>query len=387
MSLTRMIGLTFLVLAGDVTAASAQNYANYSPAKTINAMRSYDPKLKIIAAHRGHFYQDCPENSVCSVLATARDSVEAVEIDVRESGDGTLWPIHDTNIGRVTNYTLTGALFDPYASDSNNEKNNPAITDMNDRALGALKLRDPLGNVTSYSFITLSALLQQTDRNNATLVYIFDIKTAGAISKTAALVKQLGIQNRSVLKFNSTLTSPGGVSNLTGGVNFAPVLGTGSLDTIADNYNNGSSPIERVDNYVSAFSKVSGFVYFELRNKMLVGPSNKNQSVTVEGPLRDVDFYVSASKINWGGYAPAVEHYATSSQPGTGYYSLNGHCCTSLTARMDTSKYFGNDTRDDRENLSLMVPVNGVIIAERAGDALSSAKQSGYRDNVGKILN
>jgi hypothetical protein len=36
-----------------------------------------------------------------------------------------------------------------------------------------------------------------------------------------------------------------------------------------------------------------------------------------------------------GGFSPQVEHYARNGEPGTGYYTVEGHCCTPLEARMD----------------------------------------------------
>lgn len=354
---------------------------NYSPAKVIQAMKVNNQRLRIIVEHRGRFYQDCPENSVCAMNATTREGVEAVEIDVRESADGTLWPIHDTNIGRTTNFSADGHLFNPYTRSAANERNNPAIHDLHDATLRSLKLRDPLGHVTGDAFQPLDAMMHKVDVGNRNLVYMFDIKTRPAIAKTAAMVRRLGLQDRAILKFNSTLVSPGTVLSETHGINFVPVIGTGSLDQIVDHYHlEKTSPSERVAAYVNDFAKTAGFVYFEVRNKMFTGPRSGSAFDTkVEGPLSQIDFYMALTHIPQGGYAPYTEHYATPSQPGTGYYYVDGHCCQLLTDNHDRSGYFGIDSRDDREVLHYMVSYNAVTISDIAAAAMSEARQMGAR--------
>jgi len=363
---------------------------NYSPSKVINAMGVANNRLHIIVEHRGAFHQDCPENSNCSINATAHEGVEAVEIDVRESSNGTLWPIHDTKIGRVTNYSFNGKLFNPYEVSTANESNNPSIALMNDAALQKLKLRDPLGVVTRFSFVPLETLMRYAHQSNNNLVYIFDIKTASAIQKTAAMVRKLRIEDRSVLKFNGNLTTPAAVSRLTQGVRFVPVIGTGSLDSIVDNNhlekNNSQG---RVNAYVWDYSHASGFLYFEIRNKMYGGSSSDYimNGMPIEGPLVFLIKNLVTARIPVGGFSPQVEHYARNGEPGTGYYTVEGHCCTPLEARMDSSRYFGNDTRDDRSSLIAMVAANNVIIAERGADALAQAVRDGSRADEARIMN
>lgn len=377
------------LFAATAMTSAAMAATNYSPAKVIQAMKKDNKRLRIIAEHRGYFHQDCPENSICSIEETTRENVEAVEIDVRESGDGTLWPIHDTTLGRMTNYSLNGRLFDPYSTSQENEYNNPAISRVRDALLEKLKLRDPLGAVTDYAFLPLEIMMHKVDQLNRNLVYIFDIKTASGISKTADMIRRLGIQDRSILKFNSTLTSPSNVRSLTGGLYFVPVIGTGSLDTIADHYHQEkSTPAERVGAYAMDYAHTAGFVYFELRNKMMRGnTSGSNLSgVYFDGSLLKLDSVLAFSGVPIGGFSPQVEHYGRNGQPGTGYYSVDGNCCTPLESRLDSSRDFGNDTRDDRSNTHQMVAVNQVIIAERAGDAMAEARRIGARTDQNSIL-
>ncbi|APX65760.1 hypothetical protein AV944_07820 [Sphingomonas sp. LK11] len=378
-----------VLFAATAMTSAAMAATNYSPAKVIQAMKKDNTRLRIIAEHRGYFHQDCPENSICSIEETTRENVEAVEIDVRESGDGTLWPIHDTTLGRMTNYSLNGRLFDPYSTSQENEHNNPQISRVRDALLEKLKLRDPLGAVTDYAFLPLETMMHKVDQLNRNLVYIFDIKTASGISKTADMIWRLGIQDRSILKFNSTLTSPSYVHSLTGGLYFVPVIGTGSLDTIADHYHQEkSTPAERVGAYAMDYAHTAGFVYFELRNKMFGGRTSGSElsGVYFEGPMLKLDTQLAFAGVPIGGFSPQVEHYARNGQPGTGYYSVDGHCCTPLEARLDSSRDFGNDTRDDRSNTHQMVAVNQVIIAERAGDALAEARRTGARADQNSIL-
>jgi hypothetical protein len=378
-----------VLFAATALSSAAIAATNYSPSKVIQAMKKDNARLRIIAEHRGYFHQDCPENSICSVEETTREGVEAVEIDVRESGDGTLWPIHDTTLGRMTNYSLNGRLFDPYSTSQENEYSNPEISRVRDGLLEKLKLRDPLGAVTNYDFLPLETMMHKVDQWNRNLVYIFDIKTKSGISKTADMIRRLGIQDRSILKFNSNLTTPSSVRALTGGLYFVPVIGTGSLDYIADHFHQEkSSPADRVGAYALDYAHTAGFVYFELRNKMLRGNTSGSNldGVYFDGPMLKLDSILAFSGVPIGGFSPQVEHYGRNGQPGTGYYSVDGHCCTPLEARLDSSRYFGNDTRDDRSNTHQMVAVNQVIIAERAGDALAEARRTGARADQNSIL-
>lgn len=376
------------IAAITVTMAAPASAENYSPVKVIQAMKVNNPHLRIIAAHRGHFMRGCPENSICSIDQTANDGVEAVEIDVRESADGTLWPIHDTNIGRMTNYTSGGHLFDPFARSAANDRSNPAISSTRDDLLRTLKLRDVEGNVTRYPFQLLEAMVHDADVRNRNLVYVFDIKTGSAIIKTAAMIRRLRIQDRSILKFNSTLVDPGSLGGIMQGLHFVPVIGTGSLDQIVDHYHlEKPTPAERVNAYVYDFARTSGFVYFEVRNKMFSGSAGGDGSgVRVEGPLTQVDFYMALMQIPQGGYAPFPEHYSVPGQPGTGYYYVNGQCCHLLTDHFDQSRYFGSDTRDDRESLGYMLGYNAVVISDLASRALDRARQMGARADAYKIL-
>lgn len=378
-----------LLVGATLFSPAALSAKNYSPVKVIQAMGEDNTRLRIIAEHRGAFHQDCPENSICAINETSREGVEGVEIDVRESGDGTLWPIHDTTIGRMTNYSRDGKLFDPYTSSDENERNNPAINRMRDGILGHLKLRDPLGNVTSYSFEPLETMMKEVDRSNRNLVYIFDVKTTGAISKTADMIRRLGIQDRSILKFNSNLTTPDKVRSLTGGLNFVPVIGTGNLDYVVDHFHlEKSDPAERVGLYALDYAHTPGFIYFEVRNKMFSGKTSGSDlsGVRYEGPLYKLDTQLALSDIGIGGFSPQVEHYARNGQPGTGYYTVDGHCCTPLEARLDSSRYFGDDKRDDRSNTHQMLAVNQVVIAERGADALAEARRTGARADEDEIM-
>ncbi|KQR81363.1 glycerophosphodiester phosphodiesterase family protein [Sphingomonas sp. Leaf343] len=370
-----------------VTLAAPAVAENYSPAKVIQAMKVDNSRLRIVVEHRGHFSGGCPENSACAMAATADGGIEAAEIDIRESADGTLWPIHDTKIGRLTNYSANGHLFNPFYHSAQNDVNNPAIEAMRDATLRTLKLRDPSGVVTSSPFQPLEAMMHQVDVRNRNLVYVFDIKTKAAIGKVAAMIKRLGLDDRSVLKFNSTLTSVSEVSAETQGLHFVPVLGTGSLDQIADHHHlEKSQPSERIAAYVSDWAHTGGFVYFEVRNKMFSGPSSGNTfDAKVEGPLSELDFYMALSRIAIGGYAPHTEHYSTADQPGTGYYFVDGQCCQQLGGTLDRSRAFGPDLRDDRENLHYMISYNAVTISDQAASALNVARAMGGRADQYKL--
>ncbi len=382
----RFLGALIVAMVTLSTPAAAKQ--NYSPAKVIEAMKANNHNLRIIVEHRGSFSQDCPENSICAINATGNAGIEAVEIDVRESADGTLWPIHDTRVGRTTNFAANGHLFDPYVRSERNTQSNPEISKLRDATLEKLRLRDPLGNVSRYSFQRLENMMRDVDIGNRNLVYMFDIKTSSAIGKTASMIRRMGLQDRSILKFNSTLVSPRNLLAETQGLHFVPVMGTGSLDQIADHFHlERSSPSERVNAYVHDLSRTRGFVYFEVRNKMFSGPTSNNDfDAKVEGPLNQVNFYMRLTGITQGGFRPSPEHFSTPNQPGSGYYFVDGQCCQQLAQHHDTSRHFGTDTRDDRENLHYMISYNAVIISEKGSQALAKARAMGARKEQHRLL-
>jgi glycerophosphoryl diester phosphodiesterase len=55
-----------------------------------------------VVAHRGHTGK-APENSLASVEAAVNAGIEAVEVDIRFSLDGTPWLLHDAHLERTTN--------------------------------------------------------------------------------------------------------------------------------------------------------------------------------------------------------------------------------------------------------------------------------------------
>ncbi len=67
-------------------------------------MSHVNPKLKIMVAHRGAHADNVPENSKCVIDRAVANNIEPVEIDVKETRDGVLWPSHDIRIGRGFNY-------------------------------------------------------------------------------------------------------------------------------------------------------------------------------------------------------------------------------------------------------------------------------------------
>ncbi len=211
--------------------STAQAWAeNYSPTKVIAAMKQNNPRLKIIMLHRGHFSQGCPENSGCAITAASRADIEAVEIDVKESAGGTLWPIHDDTIGRATNHTIDGHLFDPYTTNQNPD-NNPDIAHTRDATLLSLHLRDPLGHVTQYPFLNPESLLRTVDLANRNIVYVLDMKTPTSLKKAAQIIKQLRIEDRTILNFNIAFYPAAVIQQETLGVHFVPTIGTGNFDS------------------------------------------------------------------------------------------------------------------------------------------------------------
>ncbi len=374
---------SIVLLASSVTAASASSI-NYAPSKVITAMRTIDPKLKIVIAHRGIYGPLCPENSECAIDAAVNNGIEAVEIDVKESADGTPWPSHDLTVGRGTTYTRNGVFFDPYHRYAANDANNPLISSMHDADLRKLELRDINGHVVGrYKNISLQELLSYARIYHKNIVFVFDIKFPQSVKKVAQIVKTLGLDNQAILKFSATFFQPLAVHQQTMGLAFAPTLYAPQLDEIANKYFLQKSVDDRVFTYMHDFSFVQGFTYYEIGNKMY---RRAGSAAGVEGPTAKITNQLYVKGFPVGNFIPVIEHHADSRSPQTGFFHTDGYCCTRLIDFLSHTKYFGSETRDDRTDLDVQVRFNANVITDNAIGARAEAERIGSRQDLWKIL-
>lgn len=375
--------MSLLVVCTWASAVQAASVA-YEPDKVISAMRRIDPKLKIIIAHRGTYGYLCPENSECAIDAAVANGIEAIEIDVKESADGTPWPSHDTTVGRGTTYTRNSVFFDPYHHSSSNDANNPLISSLHDDQLRQLALRDIDGHVVGrYKNIDLQQLMAYVRLKHRNVVIVFDIKYPQSVKKVAQIVKTLGLDHQAVLKFSATFFSPLDIHAHTMGLAFAPTLYAPQMDHIADHFFLEKAPQDRVLTYMKSISYIQGFTYYEIGNKMFRWFGS---AADVEGPTAVLTHHLNISGFPVGNFIPVIEHHADSRSFQTGFYHTDGYCCTRLIDFLSHTVHFGNETRDDRPDIALQVRYNENVITDDAVAAHAEASRIGSRQNVGLIL-
>jgi hypothetical protein len=355
----------------------------YDAAKVVAAMGRVNPRLKIIISHRGIYGPGCPENTTCSISRAAEADIEAVEIDVKETKDGVPWPSHDLTVGRGTTYNRDGRFFSPFENSAANEANNPLVSALTEAQLKTLELRDIKGDVVrNYTPLNLKELVRRAAIYNPNIAFVFDIKYPQSVKKIAQIVKDLRISDRVVLKFLATFFLPARVGNETLGVAFAPTLYAGSLDAISDiNYVNYPNRQDRLYLFMKAFSYVNGFKFYEMGNKML---KKEGSAVDVQGPLATLTKRLANDRLSIANFIPVIENRSSNSQF-NGFYNTFGHCCVKLTDYLTKTKYFGNETRDDRWLVDMQVRYNENVITDNAVEAKFTATVLGSRQDVYQI--
>ena len=142
-----------------------------------------------IVAHRGGLYDQFPESSLSLFDATTRsfkaDTV-VVEIDIRESKDGTLYLMHDPTVDRTSS-------------------GKGKLEDLSDKELNTLRLRKKDGNITAEHIPTFDEVLTFIRNRNINLM--LDIK-APIHEKVLEQVKKHKLEHRMlVLTFQNDITA------------------------------------------------------------------------------------------------------------------------------------------------------------------------------------
>lgn len=136
-------------------------------------------KRPVLAAHRGGFFNELPENSLAAIDYTRQNARLPVimEIDIRKSGDGTLWVLHDEQLDGATD-------------------GKGAVSNASDVYLRGLKLRSKRGVVTTFPIPAFQDLLAYAKENN--ILLMLDIK-ANVWDEVIKMVLSAGLERQCIL--------------------------------------------------------------------------------------------------------------------------------------------------------------------------------------------
>jgi hypothetical protein len=377
-SRTRLKSLALALACALLTAlsgiASAAN--DWNPRHILNAMknpyRNNSASVAVIA-HRGLVGPGCPENSSCSIMATYNNNIEAIELDVKQSADGTLWLFHDQNAGRVLyhspNFNIFQAPTYPYGW-------NPDIRSLSNNELANAFLRDKNFAKTGYHPVALARALAIVARDVDHMVVVLDLKTLDAVSRAADLARAFYMENQVVLKFSASLLAknPNAITRFTKGVAFAPTIYAGDMDTLADGGYVGlcgsisaNTPYCRVNAWISQARGQTGFAWLEIGNKQ---PRRSDPTAELLAEQQSMHRAI-------GAFSPVPE-YRLSSHDGYHFVRSNGTCCASLNDYLSRTKYFGNEAGDDRSNFRAQAVAGFTSII--TDDPLSITRSGVHRD-------
>lgn len=356
--------------------ASAAN--NWNPQHILNAMKSpYQGNRAdvTVIAHRGVVGNGCPENSTCSILNTYNNNIEAIELDIKQDANGLLWLFHDQNAGRVVDHDPG---FNIFQNATNPSGWNPDIRTLTGHELVNSFLRDKNFAKTNYRPTSLASALNTVVTNANHMVVVLDLKTLDAVSRAADQVRAFRMQNQVVLKFSASLLpkTPSDITRFTKGVPFAPTVYAGDMDNLADGGYVGlcgsispNTPFCRVSAWISEVRGQSGFAWLEIGNKQ---PRRSD-------PTAELLAANQAQKRAIGAFSPVPE-YRLSSHDGQHYVRSNGTCCASLDNYLTRTKYFGNETADDRPDFRGQVTAGFTSII--TDDPLSVIRANVPRDTT-----
>jgi glycerophosphoryl diester phosphodiesterase len=326
---TRRVLALALFGCGAVSVANAQQ--NYNPVHVIGQMKlvfpqSGGPKLNVIAAHRGIYkaINGCPENSTCSIPQTYNNNIEAIELDVRLSGNGTPWLFHDYNLGRVTNINYNGQYYSPFT----NGGPNPGVANTSDYIISSYALRDSNFNVTGYYTCTLARALQLIKNSYPHMAVLLDVKNASEATAADAVVKANGMTGYVAIKSNwSAFTNPNNYASW-----IVPVFGANDLPNIFNAQGGGvpgKSAQDVVNTYLANKATASNFLYYEVRLK--------DYGV---GPVAPAYNFVRA-RYGVGSYSVGGDYNGQ-------LYEANGQCCVSLSNYYYSNASWGTEQNDYR---------------------------------------
>ncbi|REG58618.1 glycerophosphoryl diester phosphodiesterase family protein [Paraburkholderia sp. BL6669N2] len=373
----RLLGTAFLTYTALTGAALADGRANYNPEHILEAFKNpYTGSGEMertvgIVAHRGVVSSGCPENSLCSIRSTYENGIEAIELDVKQSSEGTPYLFHDYNVGRVA----AGSNFDIYTGKGWNAE----VFSLYDRDLNRIMLRDKQFEGTGFSALSLESALDSVKKDYPHMLVILDLKSRDAVSRAADIAITRSMQKMVVLKFFATLVAaePRNIHEYTKGVAFVPMIYASDEDTISSLHKDQSCGLAwayyhkcLVTSWLEEASKQSNFAWVEVGNK---NPENGD-------PTFDLVKHVRAGRKAMGAFSP-VKEYRQDSNDGKWYIRSNGTCCASLDDYLTHTTHFGNEIVDRRPIVQLQLE-NGFtsITTDDPSAAAAATSRSGLRD-------
>jgi hypothetical protein len=344
------ITLTITVVVATFQAASAHAEDQWSPSSILKVLEQGTGQ--VVIAHRGLYREGCPENSLCSIERTYLSGIEGIELDVKQSKDGTPWLFHEQNVGRLVAHDPS---FNPFQDSQDGW--DPDVRSLTDEELGSYLLRDKSGATTNYHPVSLAlALATISSRGWDHMIIALDIKTLDAVSRAADLATRYGLQNAVVLKFSSSLlaTDSGAYFDLrdtTKGLPFVPTMYAPDMARImregwryADC--EGRSALEAyqctVTSWIMDLQDRDGYAWLEVGNKLPVDSDPTN-------------FLLQSPDLGAvGGFQPVPE-YPDRTGPGHSYVRSNGTCCASLDDYLTpANSWFPAEKQDGREDIRSM---------------------------------
>jgi Glycerophosphoryl diester phosphodiesterase family len=182
------------------TVLPSSSRSNINTSKVLKIMNQGSPDFVIVSAHRGDWYS-CPENTTQSLQQGINDGLEALEVDLRTTADGTLVVSHDADLIKETNWSFSSS--------------SPGlISQTNWSTISSLGVRDRRGFLQPESkmlqFSDVLQLLQQNSSGGEGPVLLVDMKDAGnSASPSTSAVWQAYLQAVSqVAQYLDSATRP-----------------------------------------------------------------------------------------------------------------------------------------------------------------------------------
>ncbi len=179
-------------------------------------------RTPVLIGHRGNPTQ-APENSLSGFITAYENGADIVEIDVDITADGEIIIMHDSTLNRTTDYTGTAT-----------------VGQMTLEEVKACRLLGLDGKVTDEQVPTLRELLEEFQDKDCRIFVEFKGSNAYNVQKTAAIIKEYGMEHRvDVISFNTNLLT-NTQSAMTG-------MSTGYLTSTSGVVNNYASAVITLD--------------------------------------------------------------------------------------------------------------------------------------------
>lgn len=369
------VGLMVALTASTFQITHARADSPWNPASVLKVLRSGTGQ--VIIAHRGIYGPKCPENSRCSIEWTYSAAIEGIELDVKQSKNGTPWLFHEQNIGRMA---VHDPPFDPFQDATPPKGWDPDLRTLTDNDIQNLFLRDENGDRTDYhptSLLEAFNLIKSQGLNH--MVIVLDIKTLDAVSRAADLAKRTGLQGAVVLKFSSSLLADNSgayfdLNQTTKGVPFVVTMYAPDMANIMRagwSYSacKGQSAIEEnrctVESWIQDLQDRPGYAWLEVGNKMPVAGD-------------PTTFLLESKNLGAkGGFQPVPE-YPDRTGPGHSYVRSNGTCCAALDDYLTpANSWFPAETEDGRHDIHNLLDhgITSVITDDPRGAIRAATKR------------